>query len=249
MLIKSNTSLLQTNEILKVIGMNQSDYYTFSLKNDSFAGLFTGAIHQTPGEETQGVAFVNNPLFGNFINNEVNIKQILETGTPADNLPDYEVLKDRIFNLMSEIVLKVNADRGTPIGPPASVDSDAAAGIPGISREERKESVLRGQERYLQTLSQNQPLQEPTLKPFDPERVVDASKLFTYTKDGSPANMVESTTSSSTRSKGGKKSYRQKRNTRKTKNHRKSYKNKAPKGRKTIKKRRGHKNTRKNLAK
>ena len=249
MLIKSNTSLLQTNEILKVIGMNQSDYYTFSLKNDSFAGLFTGAIHQTPGEETQGVAFVNNPLFGNFINNEVNIKQILETGTPADNLPDYEVLKDRIFNLMSEIVLKVNADRGTPIGPPASVDSDAAAGIPGISREERKESVLRGQERYLQTLSQNQPMQEPTLRPFDPERVVDASKLFTYTKDGSPANMVESTTSSTTGSRGGKKSYRQKRNTRKTKNRRKSYKNKAPKGRKTIKKRRGHKNTRKNLAK
>jgi hypothetical protein len=249
MLIKSNTSLLQTNEILKVIGMNQSDYYTFSLKNDSFAGLITGAIHQTPAEETQGVAFVNNPLFGNFINNEVNIKQILETGTPADNLPDYEVLKDRIFNLMSEIVLKVNADRGTPIGPPASVDSDTAAGIPGISREERKESVLRGQERYLQTLAQNPQVQDPILKPFDPERVVDASKLFTYTKDGSPENVVESTTSSSTGSRGGKKSYRQKRNTQRTRNRRKSYKNKAPKGRKTIKKHRGRKNTRKNLAK
>jgi len=249
MLIKSNTSLLQTNEILKVIGMNQSDYYTFSLKNDSFAGLITGAIHQTPGEETQGVAFVNNQLFGNFINNEVNIKQILETGTPADNLPDYQVLKDRIFNLMSEIVLKVNADRGTPIGQPASADSDTAAGIPGISQEERKESVLRGQERYLQTLAKNPPLQEPILKPFNPERVVDASKLFTYTKDGSPVNMVESTTSSATGSRGGKKSYRQKRNTQRTRNHRKSYKNKALKGHKTIKKHRGRKNTRKNLAK
>lgn len=239
MLIRSNTSLTQTNEILGVINMPQSDYYTFSLKNDSFAGLITGAIHQTVDEETQCVAFINNTLFRNFINNEVNIKQILELGTPADNLPGYEVLKDRIFNLMSEIVLKVNADRGTPI-----VQPDIAAGLQGISPIERAKKAQEGQQRYLAKQSIS-PIQkpEPTLKPFDPSRIVDASKLFENTT-GSPENMVKSSTSSSSRSKGGKKSYRQKHHKKKTRKHRMSYKNKTLK-RKTIKKNKKRKITRK----
>lgn len=115
MLFASHTSLIQNNEILSVIQMSQQEYHDFSLKNDCFASLFSGAIHQTPEEEAIGLVLVNNKLFNNFINNEVNIKQILEQGTSVDNLPNYNVLKDRMFKLMGEIVVKVNADRGTPI--------------------------------------------------------------------------------------------------------------------------------------
>ena len=139
MLIKSHTCILQNNEFLKVLDMSQQEYFEFSLKNDSFGGLFSGAIHQNVDEEAIGISLINNDLFKNFINNEVNIKEILQQGTPVINLPNYEVLKDRIFKLMGEIVVKVNADRGTPIANTVGVASGiaeqgVAAGIP-VKRE------------------------------------------------------------------------------------------------------------------
>ena len=130
MLFASHTSLIQNNEILSVIQMSQQEYHEFSLKNDCFASAFSGAIHQTPEVVAIGLVLVNNKLFNNFINNEVNIKQILQQGTSVDNLPNYTVLKDRIFKLMGEIVVKVNSDRGTPIG--ATTTSSALGVASGI---------------------------------------------------------------------------------------------------------------------
>ena len=125
MLFTSHTSILQNKQILDTIQMTQEEYSEFSLKNDCFSSLFTGSIHQTPEEEVMGMFYVNNKLFNNFINNEVNIKQILEQGTPVENLPTSYDLKERMFNLMGEIVVKVNVDRGTPI----SAQSSTASGI------------------------------------------------------------------------------------------------------------------------
>ena len=45
-------------------------------------------------------------------------------------MPNYTVLKDRIFKLMGEIVVKVNSDRGTPIG--ATTTSSALGVASGI---------------------------------------------------------------------------------------------------------------------
>ena len=58
--------------------MSQKDYYTFSLKNDCFSGLITGSFHLDIEEEILGFIFLDSELFKNFINNEVNIKEILE---------------------------------------------------------------------------------------------------------------------------------------------------------------------------
>ena len=126
-LFTSNTSLLQNDKILEMIGMSQEDYYDFSLKNDSFASLISGSIHLTPEEEVLGFVFLRTELFKNFINVEVNIKQIVEQGTPVEGLPSYMDLKDRIYNLIHRIVAKVNADRGTPLA--AEIDDVIAAGI------------------------------------------------------------------------------------------------------------------------
>ena len=114
-LFTSNTSLLQNDKILEMLGMSQEAYYDFSLKNDSFASLISGSIHLTPEEEVLGFVFLRTELFKNFINVEVNIKQILEQGTPVEGLPSYMHLKDRIYNLIHRIVAKVNVDRGTPL--------------------------------------------------------------------------------------------------------------------------------------
>ena len=126
MMFASHTSLLQNDTILQMLNMTQKEYSEFSLKNDSLVSVFSGSIRQTPEDEVIGMVLVNNKLFNNFINNEVNIKQIMEQGTPVQNLPSYEVLQDRMFNLMGEIVVKVNADRGTPIG---TAPSGLASGL------------------------------------------------------------------------------------------------------------------------
>ena len=195
--------------------MSQKEYSDFSLKNDGLASFFSGAIHQTPQDELIGMVLINNELFNNFINNEVNIKQILQQGTSVVNLPTYNVLQDRMFKLMGEIVVKVNADRGTPI-----TSSPTASGIQGISSEERASRAALGQQRYEENLAKGlKPQREPT--------TVTGKDVFKYSSEGVPV-----TSSQGTRSLGGKKKRKV------TIKHRnKPYKNK------TIKRSRKHKKT------
>jgi truncated hemoglobin YjbI len=113
-LFTSNTSNLQSKKILQVVGIPLEDFSTFSLKNDSFSNLIMGTFHSNPDEDIAAFILLDSDLFNNFINNEVNIKNILQQGTQVDNLPTYNVLKDKIYNLLSRIVSKINIDRGTP---------------------------------------------------------------------------------------------------------------------------------------
>lgn len=224
MLFASHTSLIQNNEIMSVIQMSQQEYHDFSLKNDCFASTFSGAIIQTPEDQAIGVALINNKLFSNFINNEVNIKQVLQQGTSVDNLPTFDVLKERMFKLMGEIVVKVNLDRGTPIGATAlptdsqptdsqpttstalSTDTTASeSGIAGISQEEAAARAARGQKKYEENVAKGI---------IKPQGIQDTSKLFTYSQ-GEPGNVVTSTTGTKTRV-GGKRSKRYLINKRKT---------------------------------
>ena len=125
-LFSSNTSFFQNNKILNVVGISQEDYYTFSLINDSFSTLITGAIHLTPDEEVLGFVLLDSELFKNFVNVEVNMKQILEQGTAETDLPSHVVLKNRIGDIMTRIVAKVNIDRGTPL---ETVNDALASGV------------------------------------------------------------------------------------------------------------------------
>lgn len=227
MLLKSHTSKAQNNEILDVIGMNKKDFSTFSLKNDSFTSVFSGAFHQDTDEEMIGMICLNNKLFNNFINNQVNIKQLLEQGTSVVNLPNYEVLKDGIFKMMGEIVVKVNADRGTHI---TSLASESTSGIPGISHELQAERITRleqGQQKYEENLAKG------LIKPQRITGIKYGSDVFTYSPTEDQSNMVTSTTSSQgSRSKGGKK----RKNTKKRRNGNRN---------KTVKRYNKHKRTRK----
>jgi hypothetical protein len=134
-LITSNTSIEQNDKILEIIGMTQQEYYTFSLTTASFANLFIGSVHSTPEEEKIGISFINTQLFKNFINEEVNIKGILQSepteglseSSPTEGLPSYMKLKQKVRDLIHKIAVKVNADRGTPLD--AEIDDANAAGI------------------------------------------------------------------------------------------------------------------------
>jgi hypothetical protein len=229
MLFASHTSLIQNNEIMSVIQMSQQEYHDFSLKNDCFASTFSGAIIQTPEDEAIGLALISNKLFSNFINNEVNIKQILQEGTSVDNLPDYTVLKERMFKLMGEIVVKVNADRGTPIGvtalptastalptastalptastalPTASTAlPTASTALPTASTASASGIAGISQEDAAARAARGQQKYEENVAKgiIKPQGIQDTSKLFTYSQ-GEPGNVVTSTTGQRTR--GGK---------------------------------------------
>lgn len=219
MLIKSNTSMLQNIQILEVINMIRDNYYEFSLKNDCFSGLVIGAVHQSPSEEIMGMGFLSNKLFTNFINNEVNIKGILEQGTSVNNLPDFHILKNRIFTLMGEIVVKVNADRGTPLNRLGT--SGVAQGIQGISREERAARAA---------LSQERASVSPQTIPSRSRQIVRGPEVFSYSQGSPDENVfVESPTSSPRSSpRGGKVTRKNKKCKKiKTRNVKKTRKNKT----------------------
>lgn len=113
-LFTSNTSEMQIKKILNVVDIPENGFSTFSLKNDSFSNLIMGTVHSTLDEDIAAFILLDSDLFNNFINNEVNIKGILEEGTSTENLPTYNILKEQIFNLLQRICSKINIDRGTP---------------------------------------------------------------------------------------------------------------------------------------
>lgn len=110
MLFTSNSSLALTNAILSSIGMDQSEYYNFSLKNDSLASLITGSIHLNTLEEQHGIDLLTDDTFKNFINEEVNLKQMLGEEIPNEGLT-YVILKNNVLELLKTIVAKITNDR------------------------------------------------------------------------------------------------------------------------------------------
>jgi hypothetical protein len=228
LLFTSNTSSLQSKKILEVVDIPQEDFSTFSLKNDSFSNLIMGTFHSNPEEDIAAFILLDSDLFNNFINKEVNIKNILQQGTQIDNLPTYNVLKDKIYNLLSRIVSKINIDRGTPennitvnnmeyLQTPPSQSSDAIAkGIPGLSTQERLQRIEEQQKQSL--LNPKPALESDTLRPFDPSRQKTALDVSTFS-NGDSSNMVTSNLSSNVGNigRGGKtKKYRKKQTKRKT---------------------------------
>jgi hypothetical protein len=113
-LFTSNTSEIQIKKTMSIVGMPENEFSTFTLKNDSFYNLIIGTVHSTLDEDIAAFILLDSDLFNNFINNEVNIKGILEEGTSTENLPTYNILKEQIFTLLQRISSKINMDRGTP---------------------------------------------------------------------------------------------------------------------------------------
>jgi len=218
LLFTTHTSKAQNNTILEILGLNQEEYFTFSLKNSSFASLMTGAIFMNPQEETQGIQLLNTSIFKNFMNN-VNIKQILSNGTSVDNLPDYDVLKENVYQLLKKIVEKINTDRGTPENNTflfsesletqmAVIQEEETTPITGITPEERLQAIESQKKRNLSSLSSSSSSSNSSgLRPDIPL----SERTFTFPSSSvSPSsentNIVYSTTSSTSskkRSRGG----------------------------------------------
>jgi hypothetical protein len=97
-LFTSNTSTLQGNKILEVVGMPQEEFFTFSLKNDSFSNLIMGTFHSTPDEDIAAFILLDSELFNNFINNEVNIKSFI---VPTETSSVVNVVDNSMENVIS----------------------------------------------------------------------------------------------------------------------------------------------------
>jgi len=193
LLFTSHTSKAQNDNILEILGLNQEEYFIFSLKNSSFASLMTGAIFMDPQEEAQGIDLLNSNIFKGFINNYVNIKQILKQGTSVEKLPHYDVLKERVYKLLKRIVIKINNDRGTP-------ENNSFLFSESSATQEEKIDVVQEEE------VTSTPLSEST-SDTSPKYLSSISFISPKTSSASSqdSNIVYSTTSSSSKeSKGGK---------------------------------------------
>jgi len=109
----SNTNEKQTQKLLEVLEIDEDEYYMISSKNAMFSNLINGDIVLTDEETTFGITLIESDLFKNFIN-EVDIKSILQQGTETENIPEYNVLQDKVYNMLSKISIKMNIDRDTP---------------------------------------------------------------------------------------------------------------------------------------
>lgn len=196
LLFTSHTSVAQNNKLLEVIDISQNDFYTFSLKNDGFASLISGAIHSNEEEDIAGLLLLGSALFKNFINNEVNIKEILKQDSTFENLPKYDVLREKVYTLLGRIVSKVNKDRRRD-----DIRNDArtndATNTTSISSEERAIRAAKGQQKYEENVAKG-------INPIkDKPRIVYGKDIFTYS-NGPSQNMVSSSSSSSSTSKSSK---------------------------------------------
>ena len=148
---------------------------------------------------------------------------------------------------MGEIVIKVNADRGTPIEGQVDITEIpgqvVAAGIPGISSAERATRAGLQQQKFEENKKLGITASPPQkLTPFAAENIHTGKDLFMRSTGSDESTGILNTPSSSTQSeRGGKKSRRNKQKKKKrTRKQRKTYKNKTRKhskknNKKTIK--------------
>jgi hypothetical protein len=89
----------------------QKIYSNFSLKNSSFSSLITGSIHLNDEEIIVGLALLENNIFKQFINQEINIGDRLKTSPYTGQSLSYVNLKEKVFNLLKRINTKIIQDK------------------------------------------------------------------------------------------------------------------------------------------
>lgn len=90
---------------------SQKKYYNFSLKNSSISTLITGSIHLNDKEINIGLALLENNIFKQFINREINIGDRLKINRYTGQSLSYVNLKEKVFNLLKRINTKIIQDK------------------------------------------------------------------------------------------------------------------------------------------
>ena len=119
-----NNALFTTLKTLLKLDDNEARLFT--MKNDIFGGQIVGntLINDGDSDELIGNLFMSTPLVSKFINDEVNLSQIIlaelnQEQLPVDDINDSSVytskLKSQINNILDKIVNKISIDRtGNP---------------------------------------------------------------------------------------------------------------------------------------
>lgn len=203
MLFTANKSPVLFETLCKKLNLTQDECRMFCLKNGMFGSMF-GDIIVKPGdfEEVSGLLFLNSPLFLDFINNKVNLKQILQTPEeiPAQTDDSEDKLEEQIDIILNKIVEKINIDR---LGNLSQMD------IPLVYVTEPSDVAGKVEEINIEKSPKQFDLNKLLLPSYKSSSV---SKLAKYTP--------------SQRSEGGTRKYRNKKK-HTTRGKRKTYKNKT----------------------
>jgi hypothetical protein len=133
MFFTCDSSSKQLEAIQKTLGMSIDEYREFSIFNSSLVSSLCGKVIQNEEEDNQGVKFLESPVFKNFINTDVKMKDII-IGEPEPEKYDVDVLTKNIFDLLkknSEIIIGGETSPGTP--PPGETQVGERTPTPDMS--------------------------------------------------------------------------------------------------------------------
>jgi hypothetical protein len=199
------------------------DILLFTMINGIFSNYFCGTVKLSEEDNKIAQIYINNPLFGNFINNEVDFKNLFEKSeesldinieTPESIEETMNKLQEDVFNDIVEITKIIEADY-----------------------REEKPTISSSQELDLNKNVTDKQLSDPTfnrgqLMNRPPSRI-------------SPSMMVPR----QTRSQGGKKKTKKRNNKKKRKNRKTNKKKSKTRKNKTKKNKRKTKKSKKTIKK
>ena len=243
----ANKSSILFDTLCKQSNLTEEECRLFCLKNGMFGSIF-GDILVEPGdfEEVSGSLFLNSPLFLDFINNKVNLKEILQTPVSPEEMAIFaeeSKFEQQIESILNKIVEKINIDR---IGDLSQIDlplinvsteepieSEALAkGVEEFSREseEKIKGISMGDRKARAELGNIKAQSSPKSYVETPKgRIVTGKDIFKYSQEGVPVtSKVSSNLGGTIKNK--------KKNKKHTRGKKKNYKNK------TIKKMRRNRN-------
>lgn len=194
-----NMSLFKTLKTL--LKLDDNEARLFSMKNDIFGGQIVGnyVIDVDDSDEIIGNLLMSTQVVSRFINDEVNLQQIIlaelnQEQLPVDNVNDSSVytskLKSQINNILNKIVDKISIDRtGNPANLSIPKGIDVSVDITGESVVQSKKRSFDETELYNgQRYKKHQPI--PPIPPITMRTGSDYSQMKDFNLMGFNWNLL-----------------------------------------------------------
>lgn len=260
---KNNELFLTLKSLLK---LDDNESRLFAMKNDIFGGQIVGnnVINDGDVDEIIGKMLMTTPLVSNFINNEVNVSQIVlselnQEQIPVDDANDSlaytSKLKLQINNILDKIVNKISVDRtgnppdlSIPEGNYVSMDISDESSFEKTLPTIKGAPVAKGIEPWAQSKSNKRRRDEFDLrdaqtqssyKKYKPIQMRTGFNNYSQTKDVNPMGFDWGSFGQEQMAFGGTKKYNRKRKF--TKRHKKLNKKRSIRKRKINKRKRTNK--------
>ena len=180
----SNKNKSLFTKLKTLLNLDDNQARLFTMKNDIFGGEIVGnyVIDDGDYDEIIGNLLMSTSLVSRFINDEVNLSQIIlaelnQEQLPIDDVNDSSVytskLKSQINNILNKIVNKISIDR---TGNPANLSIPEGVGLDVPM--DISEPVTQGKKRRIDESQSYYPPNAPSYKKFQPSPPIPPTSQF-----------------------------------------------------------------------